>query len=132
MLTIKQWIKANPKKDGSFHTETNVQRRCQRGSLESFKRNGNWYIGKPSDSAPTELLDNEALKNKKMAVEIQKIEQQIKEKQDQIREEFKGEVMEIVTSILLPLRKELAKVSMTDAEYNRIKECINKALKQLG
>lgn len=120
-------------------TYKQVYDRIRKGVLEAEKRANKIYIkegaaplaGVVPEYGDERMTKGARLKEALTAMQIKKIQQQLREGQEEIRRLYKGEVVHCLTECLSAMRDYLLKLNLNETQTAELNECISTTLKRL-
>ena len=138
MKTVKEYMKEH----GLSYWQ--VMQKIKTGKLPAIKNGREWYITtageviikkekKPRKSRAKEVpKSTQELKDKKLQVEIKKIQQQLESGRNAIIAEYKHDVITAVVEILADLRVVLDSLHLPEEDLKKLSDTINAKIKQLN
>ena len=117
-------------------TYKQVYGRIKKKSLPAEKRGKEWFIFEESQTkiapAPSSLSSRSGnLKDALTAVQIKKIQQQLDEGKEKIRQEYKAEVIDDVMAVLNKLGDRLSELRLSEDDINILRNIVNEAIEEL-
>ncbi len=111
-------------------TYKQVYGRIQNGDLPAVKSGKSWNI--TLDVEPVTMSrPRGSLSDAHTAMKIKKIQQQLREGEEKIQEEYRADVIEGVVNVMGILKTGLAKLKLSKSDTGKIKCLVEKCLTQL-